>query len=254
MEQLKAKASGMAQDLKVMPFMEHLKELRTRLIHSLIAVAVGFGVAYGFSEQIFRILLLPLLKVMPKDLKLVYTGLPEAFLVYMKVGLIGGLILAAPVVFYEIWKFIEPGLYQKERRYAIPFVLVASAFFAIGVTFAYFVVFPFGFQYFLSFSNDYIQPMISVKEFLGFSMKMLFAFGVVFELPVFAFFFSKVGLVTGQQLATFRRYAIVIIFIVAAILTPPDIFSQSLMAVPLLFLYEVSIVVAKVFGKKPEPE
>lgn len=252
MEQLKAKASQKVQDLKVMPFTEHLKELRTRLIHSLIALAIGFGVAYGFSEQIFRILLIPLLEVSPKNFKLVYTGLPEAFLVYLKVGLIGGAILASPAIFYEIWKFIEPGLYEKERRYVIPFVLVASAFFCLGVCFAYFVVFPFGFRYFLSFSNDYIQPMISVKEFLGFSMKMLFAFGVVFELPVFAFFFSKVGLVTGKQLATFRRYAIVVIFVVAAILTPPDIFSQSLMAGPLLLLYEVSIVVAKVFGKKPQ--
>lgn len=254
MEQLKETPPGMTQDLKVMPFMEHLKELRTRLVHSLIAVAVGFGVAYAFSEQIFHVLLLPLLRVMPKDLKLVYTGLPEAFVVYIKVGLIGGAIFASPVVFYEVWKFVEPGLYHKEKRYAIPFVLAASAFFAIGVSFAYFIAFPFGFQYFLSFSNDYIQPMISVREFLEFSMKMLFAFGIVFELPVFAFFFSKVGLVTGKQLAAFRRYAIVVIFIVAAILTPPDVFSQCLMATPLLILYEVSIIVAKVFGKKPEPE
>lgn len=253
MEQVKTKAAKKVQDLKVMPFTEHLKELRTRLIHSLIALAIGFGIAYAFSERLFRILLMPLLEVSSQGFKLIYTGLPEAFLVYLKVGLIGGAILASPAIFYEIWKFIEPGLYEKERRYVIPFVLVASLFFGLGVSFAYFVVFPFGFQYFLSFSNEYIQPMISVKEFLSFSIKMLFAFGVVFELPVFAFFFSKVGLVTGAQMAYFRRYAIVLIVIGAAILTPPDIFSQTLMAIPLLLLYEVSIVVAKIFGKKHEP-
>jgi len=228
-----------------MTFTEHLEELRYRLIRILISIGIGFLISYGFSKQIFYIISLPLLKVLPKGNNLIFTALPEAFFTYLKVSFFSGIVIASPYILYQIWKFISPGLYPHEKRYVIPFVIVATFFFTAGILFAYFVVFPFGFKFFISFQNEYIKALPSLKQYLSFCLKLLFAFGVIFDLPVFMFFMAKIGIVNSKLLIKNRKYVIVLIFVVAAILTPPDIFTQFCMALPLLLLYEISILVVK---------
>jgi sec-independent protein translocase protein TatC len=184
-----------------------------------------------------------------------YTSPPEAFFSYLKISVVAGIFLASPFLFYQIWGFVAPGLYKHERRWLVPIAFFSAFFFVTGALFGYFVVFPFGFEFFASFTTQDIQFIPKLNEYLGFALKLLFAFGIVFELPLFIFFLARLGLVNAAGLRKKRKYAILITFIVAAILTPPDPFTQSLMAIPMLFLYEVGIIVALVFGKKKaEPE
>jgi len=236
------------------PFTSHLDELRKRIIICIVAVAAGFLGSYCFAEQIFDILVKPLKAELPPDSMLIFTGLPEAFFVYLKLSLFGGIILAIPVILWEIWCFTAPGLYDREKKYAYPFVIFSTVFFATGVSFGYFVVFPIAFKFFMGYSSDLIKAMPSVKEYLTFSCKLLLAFGVVFELPLFILFLAKIGLVNDKMLRSKRKFAILGIFALAAVLTPPDVVSQILMALPLLILYEIGILVAKFFGKKEEKE
>lgn len=240
-----------------MPFTQHLEELRKRLIISVVAVFVGFLVSYGFKEAIFEVLMKPWIEALPKgvEAKLIYTAPHEAFFTYMKVSFIAGFGLAVPVILYQFWRFVAPGLYENEKRYMLPVVFCSTFFFLGGACFGYFFVFPVGFQFFTSFASEYITPMISTKEFLSFTTRLLLAFGFVFELPIFAFFLAKLGLIKPDFLKRHRRYAIVVIFIVAAALTPgPDVFSQLLMAGPLLVLYEASVWITYFFGRKPAAE
>ena len=167
-----------------LPVTDHLEELRWRLIKCLIAVAAGFSLSYAFVQPVFNFFVSPLVKVMPPGSRLIYTSLPEAFITNLKLAFFAGLILALPVIFYQLWKFVMPGLYERERRYVIPFVLVATAFFILGVSFAFFVVFPFGFRFFLGYSSESISAFPTLKEYLSFATSLLLAFGVVFELPV----------------------------------------------------------------------
>jgi sec-independent protein translocase protein TatC len=241
----------MKEDDKI-PFTAHLEELRKRLVICSMAIGIGFVIAYGFKEKLFEILTLPLVQEMKAGDKIIFTGLAEAFFTYMKVSFLAGIVLASPVIIYQFWVFIAPGLYQKERRYLVPIVLLSVFFFAGGALFCFFVVFPFGIKYFLSFATDVIQPMISMKEYLSFTTKMVLAFGLIFELPIVIVFLAKLGIVTVEFLRKNRKYAILLIFIVAAILTPPDVVSQILMAIPLMVLYEISIIGAIFFGKKKE--
>ncbi len=240
----------MINEEEKLPFTAHLEELRERLIVCFIAAFIGFCIAYGFKEQLFRILMNPLIAAMGKGEKLIFTGLAEAFFTYLKVALLGGLMLASPVILYEFWMFVAPGLYAGERRLMLPIVLLSSFFFIGGALFGYFIVFPFGFKFFLAFADENIQAMPSMKEYLSFSSTMLLAFGVVFELPLVITFLARLGVVSIDFLKKNRKYAVLLIFIVAAILTPPDVVSQIMMAIPLTVLYEVSIVGAKIFGKK----
>ncbi len=238
-----------------LPFTAHLEELRKRLIVCFIAIGVGFALSYGFKEKLFDILTRPLIAAMHEGDKLVYTGLPEAFFAYMKVAFLAGLMLSAPVILYEFWMFVAPGLYQKEKRLLLPFVFLSSFFFVGGALFGYFVVFPFGFQFFLSFSTETIRPLPSMKEYLSLASMMLLAFGLVFELPLLITLLSRMGLVSVAFLKKNRKYAILLIFIVAAILTPPDAVTQILMAIPMMALYEISIIGARIFErKKPEDD
>ncbi len=239
----------MPEDDKI-PFTSHLDELRKRLIVCFISIGIGFLICYFFSKTLFNILMQPLLTAMPPEEKLIYTGLPEAFFTYLKVAFLAGILLAVPVIMYELWMFIAPGLYQKEKRWVFPIVFLSSFFFLGGALFGYFVVFPFGFKFFMGFASDAIRPLPSMKEYLGFSSKLLFAFGIVFELPLFITFLAKLGIVDVQFLKTKRKYAILLFFIFSAILTPPDVITQIMMSGPLIVLYEVSIVGARVFGKK----
>jgi sec-independent protein translocase protein TatC len=239
---------------KKLPFTLHLEELRKRLIVCFCAIGVGFAASYAFSKRLFEVLMRPLLAAMPTDEKLIYTGLTEAFFTYLKVAFLAGALLAVPVIFYQLWMFIAPGLYKKERRLALPVVFLSSFFFLGGALFGYFIVFPFGFKFFMGFASDAIRPLPSMKEYLGFSTKLLFAFGVVFELPLFVTFLAKLGIVDVQFLKSNRKYAILLFFVFASILTPPDVITQIMMAAPLMVLYEVSIVGAKLFGKKKTTE
>ncbi|MBF0259389.1 MAG: twin-arginine translocase subunit TatC [Desulfamplus sp.] len=235
-----------------LPFTEHLSELRDRLVRCFIAIGVGFVAAYSFKEKLFDILNAPLVKAMGGNTKMIFTGLPEAFFTYLKLALLIGIMLATPVLFYEFWMFVSPGLYRTEKKILIPAVLLSIIFFIIGSSFGYFIVFPYGFQFFLGFSSETIQAMPSMKEYLSFSSQMLLAFGFVFELPLVLTLMGRMGLVSVEFLKRNRKYAILIIFIVAAIVTPPDVISQVMMAVPLMFLYELSILGVKLLGKKKD--
>ncbi len=240
----------MSSDEKKIPFTGHLEELRKRLIACFIAVGIGFAVSYGFKEKLFQILSRPLVSVMGADDRLIFTGLPEAFFTYLKVAFLSGLMLAAPVILYQFWMFVAPGLYNKERRLLVPIVFLSSFFFIGGALFGYFVVFPFGFKFFLGFATEIIQPLPSMREYLSFSSKLLFAFGLVFELPLIITFLAKLGIVSVDFLKKNRKYAILLFFAGAAMLTPPDVVTQIMMALPLMVLYEISILGARVFGKK----
>jgi sec-independent protein translocase protein TatC len=239
------------RDDEKLPFTAHLEELRRRLIICFAAIGVGFVISYVFSKRLFEILMMPLLSAMPPEEKLIYTGLPEAFFTYLKVAFLAGVLLAIPVIMYQLWMFIAPGLYDKDKRLILPVVFLSSIFFVGGALFGYFVVFPFGFQFFMGFASDYVRPLPSMKEYLSFSAKLLFAFGIVFELPLFITFLARLGVVDVPFLKAKRKYAILLFFVFAAILTPPDVITQIMMAAPLILLYEVSIIGAKVFGKKP---
>jgi len=232
------------------PFTTHLEELRKRLIVCFIAVGVGFVLSYFFKEKLFQILTRPLISVMQTGDKLIFTGLPEAFFTYLKVAFLSGIILAAPVIFYEFWMFVAPGLYDKEKRLMVPVVVLSTVFFVGGSFFGYFIVFPFGFKFFLGFASEIIRPLPSMREYLGFASKLLLAFGLVFELPLIITFLARLGIVSVSFLKKNRKYALLLFFIGAAILTPPDVVTQIMMALPLILLYEISIIGARIFGKK----
>ena len=235
------------------PFLAHLEELRKRLIVCAIAIGIGFVISYIFSKQLFSFLILPLTEVLPADSHLIFTSLPEMFIAYVKVALIAGVILAIPIIFYELWMFLAPALYQREKRYLIPFVLFSSILFIAGALFGYVVVFPYGFKFFISFATEDIQALPSVKQYFSFTIRLLLAFGLVFELPVVVFFMTKIGLVTPDSMKRFRKFAILGSFIMAAILTPPDVATQIMMALPIIILYEVSIIISKgIYRKKEE--
>jgi len=238
-------------DEKRLPLTDHLAELRSRLVKCFISVGVGFLISYHFSERIFGYLMIPLIQSLPEGSTMVFTGLPEAFFTYLKTAFIAGAFLAVPMILYQMWMFVAPGLYHKERRMVVPFVVCSSIFFIGGAMFGYFIVFPVGFKFFLSFASDVIKPLPSVKEYLSLSAKLLLAFGLIFELPVLTLFLAKLGLVTHSFMARNRRYAILLIFVLGAILTPPDVITQLMMAGPLLILYELSIWVAWAVEPKP---
>jgi sec-independent protein translocase protein TatC len=237
-----------------LPFTAHLEELRKRLIVCFVAVGIGFVISYGFKEYLFQILVHPLVKVMPPGDSLIFTGLPEAFFTYLKVAFLAGLMLAAPVIIYEFWSFVAPGLYDKEKRLMLPIVFLSTFFFIGGALFGYFLVFPWGFKFFLGFATETIRPMPSMKEYLGFSAKLLLAFGLVFELPLVITFLARLGIVSVDFLKKNRKYALLLFFVGAAILTPPDVVTQIMMALPLMLLYEISIIGARIFGKKKMEE
>jgi sec-independent protein translocase protein TatC len=236
------------------PFTAHLEELRKRLIVCFIAVGIGFVLSYGFKEKLFQILTRPLISVMQTGDKLIFTGLPEAFFTYLKVALLSGIILSTPVIFYQFWMFVAPGLYEKEKRHMIPIVFLSTFFFVGGSFFGYFIVFPYGFKFFLGFASEIIRPLPSMREYLSFASKLLLAFGLVFELPLIITFLAKLGMVSVSFLKKNRKYALLLFFVGAAILTPPDVVTQVMMALPLIVLYEISIIGARIFGKKKSEE
>jgi sec-independent protein translocase protein TatC len=249
------------RDNEKLPLTEHLEELRTRLIRCCIAIAVGTCVSYAFKEKIFELLSQPLLHAMREGDKLIFTGITEAFFTYIKISLLSGILIAIPVILYEFWMFTAPGLYQHEKKIILPIVIISTFFFIGGALFAYFIVFPYGFKFLLEFASENVQAMPSMKEYLSFSAKFLLAFGLIFEMPIVITLLAWMGMVTTDFLKKNRKYAVILIWVVAAILTPtPDIVTQAMMAVPLMLLYEISIIGARIFGRSsrenssPKPE
>lgn len=246
---------SMTENEKGMALTAHLRELRKRLIVSVIAAAIGFSFAYYYSEGLYRILTAPLIQALPKGQEyLVFTGIVEPFFIYLKVGLAGGVILASPVILYEAWCFVAPALYRNEKLWFVSILFSSLVLFVSGVVFAYFVVFPFGFKYLLSFESQDLRPMLSMSAYFSMVTKLLLAFGVTFQLPLAMLVLARLGIASARQLASWWRYAIVLILIIAAILTPtPDIFNQLLMAGPLIVLYAAGVLLAFIFGKKKKP-
>lgn len=238
-----------------MPLTAHLEELRWRLVKALLAIGVAFIAVYNVSDLLFEILTRPLIALQEGPVQLIGTGVTEAFFTKLKVSFIAAVFIASPVIFYQVWMFVAPGLYDTEKRYAKPFVFFATIFFVLGAGFCYLVVFPVGYRFFLAeYATIGVSPSIRISEYLSFTARMLLAFGVTFELPVITFFLARLGLVTHQMMLSYFRYALLVIVIVAAVLTPgPDIASQMLMAGPLLVLYVLSIGVAYVFARTPAP-
>jgi sec-independent protein translocase protein TatC len=222
-----------------LPFTDHLDELRHRLIISLVGIGIGFAVSYGFSQQ----LLLLLQRPMPA--RLVFIAPTEAFFVNLKVAFYAGLFLSVPLLLLQIWKFVAPGLYAHERRYSFPFLIISTVQFLIGAIFAYVVVLPIALHFLIAQGGELWKPNITLSNYLSFCMRLILAAGLTFEFPVLMYFLAKVGVVTPEFLVKNRKYAVLVAFILAAILTPPDVFSQVLLAVPLFLLFEVSIIVAK---------
>jgi sec-independent protein translocase protein TatC len=248
-------------DDKPMPLLEHLVELRQRLIWAAVAFLGCFMVAYYFSSEIYYFLAEPLAKVLRDqgnpDPHLIYTQLYEAFFTKIKVAFFGGAFISFPVVAIQIWLFVAPGLYRSEKRALLPFLVATPVLFLLGAALAYYFVFPFAWRFFASFQSDQgggglpIELLPRVGEYLDLVMKLIFAFGITFQLPVALTLLAKVGITSSAQLKRFRRYAYVGMFVIAAILAPPDVITQTGLALPLIALYEISIISAKWVEPKP---
>jgi sec-independent protein translocase protein TatC len=257
---------------KTLSFGLHLVELRKRIFISLFAIVVGFAACFNYSEFIFRWLTMPMrsnlvLKtvqpyffLVPKEgniSDLVFLAPAEAFWVHMKIALLAGVVLAMPVLLWQLWKFISPGMHATERHFTIPFVFVTSLLFFTGTAFCFMIVLPFALKFLLNFKTASLTPMISVGNYIDFCLKFIIAFGVVFELPVVIVFLTRSGLVGIDTLAKNRKYAVLMAFVAAALLTPtPDAFNQTLMAVPIIVLYEAGLIAARIFarGKKKQQQ
>ena len=236
------------RDEKRMSFLDHLEELRWRILKSLAVVILFSIVAYLFSEHLLSFLTRPV----PEDVQLIFTTPTGAFLVSIKVAIIFGILASLPVIFYQIWAFVIPGLLEKEIRLAVAVVASATLCFLLGFAFAYFIILPFGLRFLFSFQTSYLAPMPDISSYVGFAGRLFLAFGIVFELPLLSFLLSKMGLLTPAFLRSKRRYAIAVIFILAALLTPPDVITQILLAAPLILLYEVSIWISVAVTRKRE--
>lgn len=245
-------ADGEAGETRL-PLTEHLEELRSRVIRSLVAVGIGAALCYGWSEQLYRALMHPLLVQLPPDSHLIFTELTEAFLTYFKVALLGGFVLASPVVSYQVWRFVSPGLYRKERKIVLAFSFWSTIAFLGGMTFAYFVAVPGIFSFLISFGRSVIVPMPSMKDSLSLILRMLLIFGAMFELPLVLYLGGRAGILSPDLLRRGRKVAVVSVLLLAAVLTPPDAVSQLIITVPLYLLYEAGILLCALGAGRRAP-
>ncbi|HSE83237.1 MAG TPA: twin-arginine translocase subunit TatC [Thermodesulfobacteriota bacterium] len=235
-----------------MTFIEHLEELRKRMLWSLLAVIVCFIPAYIFSERVFDFLMRPVIDNLPEGSTLIFTRPAEGFTTYLKVAFFASLILALPFILYQVWKFVAPALYQHEKQIVVPFIFFGTVFFLVGASFCYFIAAPPAFKFLLTeYSTDYLKALPKIDEALSFFMALILGFGIIFEFPLAVFLLARLGIVTSRMLREKRRYAILISAIAAAVITPTaDAISMMFMFVPLIIFYELGILVAWVFGKK----
>ena len=245
-------------DDTALPITEHLAELRKRIFWTLLAWVIGAAVAWSFAEQIFGFLLEPAVAALgPEGGKLQAIAPTEIFFTYLKCALLAGFMLALPVIFWQLWAFVAPGLYANERRAIVPFVAVSTLLFSGGSIFGYSIVFPIIFQFFTSFDSAFVQSAWTMKEVFALTTRLFLAFGFAFELPIFVFFLSLTGLLTARQLLSGTPYAVLAVFVAAALLTPPDVISQLFLAGPMIALYLLGVGVAWIFGGKrveePDP-
>ncbi len=235
-----------------MGFFDHLEEFRKRLVWSILAVAVAFVAAWTYSPTIFHWIERPILPYLPKGNHLAFTTMPEPFILYFRVALYGGILLASPVILWQLWLFISPALYRKEKKYAVPFLLLTLLFFLTGCAFGYFIAFPKVCQFLVGMGTATgFTPVITINEYLSIASKTIFGLGLCFELPILVFFLARLGLVTEKFLLAKFKYAVLIIFIVAAVITPtPDMMTQTVFAVPMIVLYLLGIAIAWMFKKR----
>lgn len=239
-------------ELPKMTFLDHLEELRRRLMWSLLAVAVAFMACWTFAEPIFAKLQEPLTKFLPPGDKLAYTRLTAPFFLYMKVAFFAGLFLASPFVLLQLWMFIAPGLYKRERRLAAPFIVFGTLFFVLGGYFGYRFLLPATCSFFVETGKQFKQ-MVTVDDYFGFASVIILATGLVFETPILIFFLARLGIVTPAFLMQKFKYAVVLAFVISAIITPtPDMVTQAALAIPMILLYLIGVGVAYLFGKKHE--
>jgi sec-independent protein translocase protein TatC len=234
-------------------FLSHLIELRTRLMRSIIAVVVVLLVLFPFAKDIYALLAQPLLRVLPHGSTMIATDVTGTFLVPLKVTLMAAFLIALPYVLWQAWAFVAPGLYQHEKRLVMPVLVSSCLFFLFGMSFAYFFVFPIAFGFFAGYAPAGVQMMTDIDKYLSFVMTMFIAFGITFETPVIVVVLVRMRVVSLEKLRSFRPYVIVGAFVVGAVFTPPDVISQSLLAVPLWLLYELGLVLAR-FVSAPAPE
>lgn len=246
------------------PLTEHLSELRKRILISVAVLFTAFLFTFNYSEELFNILTLPLKTEIKLDLAnpyihinekvappLVFFAVAEAFWMHLKVSFVAAFIVSLPVIFYQLWSFISPGLLEKEKKYVMPFVLSASLLFLIGALFCFAIILPFAITFLLGYKTASFTPMLSVAKYIDFCLKLILAFGAVFELPLVILFLTRFGIVSPKTLAKHRKYAILFSFIAAAVLTPtPDAFNQVLMAVPIIILYEIGILLSMIIYRK----
>ena len=244
------------------PIIEHLAELRSRLIRSAIAFVIGMILCFTVASKIFNFLAKPIVKILEENGQspdLIFTGLQQGFMVNIQISLFGGFIVAFPVISFQLWKFVAPGLYKKEKNAFLPFIIASPALFVLGAAFAFYVVMPLAFDFFLGFQQKQDPEVVSavgitylgtINEYLGLTMKFIIAFGLCFQLPVLLTLMGKAGLVSAEGLAGVRKYAVVAILLLAAIVTPPDVITQIILFVVVYSLYEVSIFMVKRVEKK----
>lgn len=237
-----------------MTFLEHLEDLRKRLFNSIVVLLIAVFPAWFFAKDLYHVIARPLEKYLPEGTKLAYGTLSAPFMIYMKTAFIAAIFFMSPFIFLQLWYFVAPGLYQKEKKYVIPFVLMTSVFFTGGALFGYFVVFPFACRFFLNLGAEF-QPVIMIDKYFTFALRILIGIALVFELPTLVFFLSRMGLVTAKWMVKKFKYAVLVAFIIAAVITPtPDMMTQSIIAIPMLMLYGLSIGIALLFGKRDQRE
>ncbi len=236
---------GILKTNNSMPFLEHLEELRWRLIKSVLSIIVCAFVAFNFAEYLVVFIRRPL-----GDIQLYNIAVTGTFYAYIKISLISGLLVALPFVFYQVWSFIAPGLYKKERLMIIPLVLISTILFLVGAGFCFQYVLPLSFDFLIGFGGGQIENTITIGSYISFVGLLLMAFGFGFQMPLLSYFLGKMGVINAKMLGKGRRYAIVAILIVGAIITPPDVFTQFMLAGPLYILYEISIIIVRVTQKK----
>ncbi|MGZ3769701.1 MAG: twin-arginine translocase subunit TatC [Bdellovibrio sp.] len=238
-------------DSKAQSLYEHLAELRTRLINCVFILLVATGICYGFSEKIFDFVRAPIAPYLPGG-GLIYTGPLDKFIAHLKLSFVCGILISCPFWLYQVWQFIAPGLYSRERKYSLGFIVSGTGLFVLGSLFSYYVALPMAFEFLMHFGGDVDKPMISIDQYMGFFTQMSLMFGVAFELPLIIVVLGMMGIVDQAFLRKNRRYAIMTIAVIAAVITPPDLLSMILMLAPMLFLFEASVFIVGVFERKRE--